>query len=327
MSLLLAYTFNEQSVTPWDYSANKFTGASNNIAFVTGQNYGYAAQIGQGTLPSYISCTPTNFTSLATLSVFTSFNLVALPGTTAKGYLYHGNKHDLWINHNGTITFRITISSTVHTLTSATQILTGWNTIAAVFDGANMWVYINGNVDANTVAVTGAIDDTSGTVYIGNDSSSDTANMLIGNMDCIEFRNSALDQISINLLVASPGGILVSNTGHNFLMGDIIADNAVKYYGTVTWVVDDSTFYFYPLTQTASTYSKIGHLATSARQYYMELLNDFDGNGNGQLRIIYPIAGIADYASPANIITLDHRGMSEAPDNIQNMMAITSLRI
>ena len=183
----MAYAFSEQSASPWDYSGNKFTGSSSNVAFVAGQNYGYAAQLNQGSTPCYISTSPTNFTSLATFSVFTSFNLISFPGSALHGYIYHSNKHDLLVNHNGTISFRITISSVVHTLTTAAQISTGWNTVAAVYDGANMWVYLNGVQDANTVAITGTIDDMTGAMYIGEISNVDTTNLLIANMDYIEF--------------------------------------------------------------------------------------------------------------------------------------------
>lgn len=327
MSLLIAYTFNEQSATPADYSGNKQTGASANVAFVAGQNYGYACKMGYTAgVASYVSVTPINFNSLTALTIFTSFNLQALPGVGNKSYItYQNNSFEVYITHTGNIVFGI-YSGSFTTVTSATAITTGWNTIGCVWDGTTLYIYINGVLDANTTAAS-SINATNNTIYIGDDTSSDTTNTLNAYVDCIEFRSTALGYSDIITLNASPGGCYIQETPNNFALGDIIADPGMASMGIVTWSVDVNSFYFYPLSIIGSNYAKIGNIYNPARQYYMETDPDFDGNGNAQVRIRYPIGGIADYASPADTVTFDYRGVSGGTANIANAMGITSLRI
>jgi len=61
------------------------------------------------------------------------------------------------------ISFRLYKSGSPNTLTSNTSVSTStWTPIAAVWDGSTMKIYINGQLDSNTLSLTGPIDTTTG---------------------------------------------------------------------------------------------------------------------------------------------------------------------
>ncbi len=305
MSLLLAYTFNEKSINPWDYSGSKWTGAGSGLTFTGGQNYGYAGSFGQGAGATYISVSPLSFTGLGALTIFSSFNLTNLPAASG-AYLVNSSSFSITINSLGTVTFSIIYNTTTWTVNSTVSLTTGWNTIGAVYDGTGLYIYINGVLASNSSTATGTLNN-AGTIFIGAASASDSSTYIKALIDCIEFRSTAATATDIANMNASPGGILVTQTPHNFAMGDLIADGTMTYKGVVTWVVNADEFYFYPTSAIGSSYSRLGNIGTAARQYYMEMLTDFDGSGNGQIKWSYPIAGFGDYGKPTNVTTLDYR--------------------
>lgn len=299
---MLAYTFNEQSLTPYDYSGNKITAASNNVSFVVGQNYGYAAHL-PGT-PGTNSCVYVTLpiVSTNTFTVFSSFNLLSLPGSL--GVIINTADFSISVTSSGAIRFYL--NSVI--VTSATTITTGWNTVACIYDGTTGYIYVNGVLDANMLTGAGA-GMINGGMAIGAQSLSDTSLLLNANVDCLEIRNTALQSGEIAALHNSPGGTLVSGTPHNFAMGDLIADPTITNTGVVTWVADVDDFYFYPTSAIGTQYLKIGNILNPLRQNYMEMNPDFDGNGNGQTSIKYSVAGFSDYESTSLSTTFDHRGL------------------
>jgi|SRR6185437_105578 len=310
MSLLLAYTFNDNNVSSFaDFSGNKQTGSGTLTSIVAGQNYGYAANF--GATNNYITVTPTNFSGISAITVFTSLYLNSLP--TSPGYWYIINQSgsfNVQINYSGNVVFSVFnpgLSSYV-TVTSATAIsATTWTTIGCVWDGSTLYTYINGIQDANTAACTSATTNNNA-VYIGNDTSADSVHTFNGKIDNIEVRSEASIEADMINLTLSPGGMEIKNVFHNFSTGDLIADDSVTQQAVVTWVVDTANFYCYPLSNFAGTYKKIGNIYQSSRQYFTQLSQDFNGNGDGQMKIMFPITGFADYISPANTYTYDKNG-------------------
>jgi hypothetical protein len=326
MSLLLAYTFNEQNAAPWDYSGNKWTGAGNGLTFTGGQNYGYAGSFGQGSGATYISVSPLSFTGLGALTIFSSFNLTNLPAASG-AYLVNSTSFSITVSSAGTVTFSIICNTTTWTVNSTVSLTTGWNTIGAVYDGTGLYIYINGVIASNSSTATGTANNP-GTIYIGAASASDSSTYIKALIDCIEFRSTAATATDIANMHSCPGGVLVTQAPHNFAMGDLIADGTQSCQGVVTWVANADEFYFYPVTPIGSSYSRLGNIGTAARQYYMELLTDFDGNGNGQIKISYPVAGFSDYGSAScSTFTFDYRGISPNITGTQNMYAISSLKV
>ncbi len=300
MSLLAAYTFNEKAA--YDYAGNKNNANLNNIIFIAGQNYGYAARF-QGAGTNYnINFIPNNFTGFTALSIFTSLNIISLPASNAIIAIQGSNWH-VKLNSSGNIIFNIGGD----TLTSAGVLSTGWNTIGCVWDGANTYIYLNGVQDANVDAVASAtINNTH--IYIGSASGADITTVLNADMDSIEFRSIAMSAGDMASLHNSPGGTLAAEAPHNFLIGDIIGDPTFTNFGVVTYIVDKDNFYFYPTSDIGTEYARIGNIMTSLRGYYMQFLPDFDTNGNGQFNSKLPISGFSDLAD-STIWTLDYRGL------------------
>ncbi len=321
MSLLLAYTFNEQLTNPADYSGNKLTGASNGITFVTGQNYGYAAKFATATGTNHnVNFIPNaSFTSATAFNVFISFYSTSYSNNPK---LVNQSGISIVLNSAGTITFSFGGAS----VTSASVIASGWNTVGVTWDGSHLYIFINGIQDANSTTCSTNTMNTS-TVYLGAASNSDTATVLIGYIDIIKFGNAALVEADMQTLNNYPDGAYVAQTPHNFQSGDIVADVTITSIAIVTWVIDSQTFIVFPLNTIEGDYRKIGNVYNAARQSYMELNGDFDGNGNGQIRILSGISGANDYSSPASVITFDKGGISPSPTGTSNNFAITSLRI
>lgn len=314
MSLLLAYTFNDNNASSFaDFSGNKQTGSGTLSGIVAGQNYGHAANF--NATNNYISVTPTNVSGITALTFFASINLAQLPPNPGQNYylINQVNCFNIKINGSGNILFTTgSVGAGTNVTVTSAGVLTAsaWHTIACVADGANMYIYIDGVVDANMAAQTHLLF-TNTAIYIGNDTSVDTASTFNGYIDCIEIRSVAHSTTGIANLHASPGGVLISNAPNNFATGDLIADSTVTYQAVVTWSVDTSSFYIYPITVVdGGAYQKIGNIYQTARQQYFQQQPDFDGNGNGQIKIIFPIAGFADYSSPANSYTIDNNGVS-----------------
>lgn len=311
MSLLLAYTFNDNSTSPADFSGNRLSATSTNVTLVAGQNYGYAAHIGQTSANSYVQvANPAGFSGLTAFSVFTSCKMVSFPAAGHKAYICNKtNAFIVYIDSGEHVVFTIYKSGTLYTVTSSSTITgLGWHTVGCVWDGTTMYIYIDGVQDSHTTSVSGTMDSNTNLLVIGNDVPGDTNNTLVADVDCIEFRSTGMAQGDINGLIASPGGLAITGTPHNFATGDLIDDGTGTYRGIVTWVVDSDTFYFYPITDIGPKYSRVGNVYQSARQYYMEMLTDYDSNGNGQIKIKFPIAAWVDFTTPANAYTIDKAG-------------------
>lgn len=315
-TLIGAYAFNEEACN--DYSGNKYNLVNTGVTYsaTTSTAWGYDAVFAN--LSDYFTCT--TFPSFNSLTGFTCFfniyptnhdyNIVALSGVFT-------------INLSGSnnISFAITDStSTTHTLTSTgTLTLSTWNTIGCVWDGSYLYIYINGALDSTLSVSFSNIANVTGTTYIKAGA---------GRLNMFEFRNAAMSANQILSLHDSPGGCQYTVDIHNFCVGDLIADPDVLCQGVITWVIDQSNFVYYPLTATViNPMSRYGNIYNTLRQSMMEIYNDVDGNGNGQIAFKFPIASFGDYVSPINKITLDHNGLTGSTSNIANMMAITSLRI
>ncbi len=317
-TLIGAYTFNESAAN--DYSGNKNhlvnTGATFSTTTTTNGGFGLDAVFAGS---EYISGT---FPSMAALTGFTCFfnfyttNHDYNISTISGGYT-------IYLSGANKLSFTIYDSTaTAHTLNSSTVLsLSTWYTVACVWDGSNMFIYINGAQDCTQVASFTNPAAGSGTIFIGTSA-------MHGRINMFEVRNAAMMDAQQNALTSSPGGVLFMVDTHNFLIDDLFADSNVLNQGVVTWVVDQSNFYGYSLAgNIPNNIAKYGNVYNTARQNVMEIINDFDGNGSSQISIKYPIASFLDYASPANNVTLDYRGLSGSSDSIANAMAITSLRI
>jgi len=321
MSLIAAYAFNEEGLN--DYSGNKKNLTNNGVTFsaTTANNggFGYDAIFGSG-----INAYNTSFPNPGLLSGLTIFFNVYITSFASTIHIATVNPSwDVQITTAGKVRFYIeNTSGTALFCPSNTTLSTNtWYTIACVWDSSvpQTYVYINGELD-NQADGWSALKTGGGSLYVGNP--------LAGNLNMLEIRSRAFSASEILSLNQTPGGNLYTVDLHNFAVGDLIADEATTNTGVVTWIQDASHFYAYPFVNPVlGRLSKYGNIYNSLRQYIMEISNDFDGNGNSQISVKYPIASFSDYNSPANIMTFDYRGLSGSPSSNANSMAITSLRI
>jgi len=316
-TLIAAYTFNESAAH--DYSGNKYHLTNSGVTFSPTTSSGFGMD---AVFTGSASLTAASFPSFASLTGFTCFfNIYATNNNYAISVV--SAAYEIQLSSTNNIIFTITDSTnTTHTLTSTATITTStWATVGCVWDGSYMYIYINGALDSTLSVSFSNIGAGTGGIAVGS-------TVMTGLLNMFELRNSAMNASQILSLNNSPGGVECVADIHNFVVGDLIADCDVVSQGVVTWVVDQSTFMFYPLTSVfIQPMSKYGNIYVTARQNIMEISNDFDGNGSSQISVKYPIASFSDYSSPGNKITLDYNGLSGSPDSIANMMAITSLRI
>ncbi len=285
-----------------DYSGNKLPLVGTSVTYTattsTNRGFGYDANFSSSSTAvcsSYPSCS-----SLTGLTVFFNINFVAL-NTIIAGIT---GAWTISVNSGGNIVFTIKQTGVItRTVTSVTALTTStWHTIGCVWDGTNIYIYIDGILDStHDGAITLAAG--SGGLQIGVSSLQALVNMF-------EVRNTALNAAQISALNYSPGGVLFNVDIHNFAVGDLIGDIGLTNTGVVTWVVDQSNFYGYPfLASSFLGISRYGNIYNTARQAIMEISNDCDGNGTSQLSIKYPIASFSDYNSPSKTTKVDVSGI------------------
>jgi hypothetical protein len=297
-SLIAAYVFNEGAAH--DYSGNKYHLTNGGTTFPADTSpfvQGYDASITSGA-----NMYTTSFASLA----FTSISIHSyVSWTSGHGWIMNNAAHSVQIDSSGNIVFVVTKSGGgTYTATSATALTaTTWYDICCVWDQHKQYIYINGVLNYSIDAVFTTLAAGDNTFYVG------APGTMVAMFKCIEVRNIALTIANCVDLTASPGGVMYSVDAHNFAIGDLIADSSVVNRAVVTWPIDANNFLAYPLTSIViNGIAKYGNIYNTARQYIMEINSDFDGNGNSQLSIKYPIASFIDYAAPPVIETLDYRG-------------------
>ncbi len=318
-SLIAAYTFNEQGIH--DYSGSKFHGNSS-VGLTYGlttatRGVGYDAILSGAN--SFIKAS--GFTlagSLTAFTLFLNFKIPALP-TTDKVFVENNSSFILTMKGSGlsasVINWTIYDGLGGSNTLASTTILTAntWYTLACVWDGTKMLMYFNGVADAGTTTTTIASmgAGTGGLVLGAPDSGGSTMAITF---NCAEFRNIAATAAQASALNAYPGGVLTTVANHNFNTGDLIGDTSVTNTAVVTWVADAQTYYIYPFSNYgAGTYFRYGNVYDTTRQSIMEISNDYDGNGNSQVSVKYPVASIADYLTPSKVQTIDNQGLRNIP--------------
>jgi hypothetical protein len=300
MSLLSAYGFNELAAN--DYSANKLPLVTTSVTYTattaTNGGFGYDANFSSSSTAvcaSYPSCS-----GLTGMTVFFNINFASL-NTLIAGIT---NAWGISINSGGNIVFTIKQSGIVtRTVTSVSALTTGtWYTVGCVWDGANIYIYINGVIDSSH---DGAISLAAGSggLQVG-------ASSLQALLNMFEVRNTAMTAPQMASLNLSPGGVLLNVDAHNFAIGDLIGEVGLQNTGVVTWVVDAANFYAYPFSSPSFFgISRYGNVYNTLRQSIMEISNDYDGNGTSQISIKYPIASFSDYNSPSKTTKVDVSGI------------------
>lgn len=299
-TLIAAYTFNE--LAAHDYSGNKYHLTNNGGTFAaTTSTVGVGNDLTLGSVGS----PDIHTTSFATLSAYTGLSIFSyFKYSLHDNYLFENSALSIYVSATDKIVFKIVTTGGTYTLTSTATLTTAtWYALACVWDGAKLYIYINGTLDSS-LSTTGTMTAGDNTLYVRLESTINT----------LEIRSTALTADNVSALGASPGGINYQVSNHNFAVGDLIADSSVTAQAVVTWVVDDSNIIVYPFTAAQpGALFRYGNIYNTNRQSCFEINNDFDGNTNAQVSIKYPIASFADYTSPANSQTWDYTGFVGMP--------------
>ncbi|HTB05336.1 MAG TPA: LamG-like jellyroll fold domain-containing protein [Bacteroidia bacterium] len=302
-TLAAAYTFNDGTGNIYDYSGNKVTltptaGSMTVSPTISPTGVGYDCLLNQNATGSFGP-----IGSFAGLTVFCYFQFNGGIGLIAS----YANVFKLAVNSSGKVVWQVyDTGATLYTATSSTVLSSGtWYTITGTWDATakQIYVYINGaQVALNDMP--NPISNTTSSLEIGP-----VGTLTTSLLNVLEIRDQAFSLTQISQLESSPGGVYYNGT-NSFAVGDVIADENQVDQAIVTWVSDLSGFYAYPVTTyAAGEYSRYGNIYNTNRQYVMLFNNDFDGNGNGQISVLYPIACFADYFSPANIQSIDYTGI------------------
>lgn len=208
------YTFNENTAANvYDYSGNGNDATSiSNFSIVAGE-LGYAGSFNGTT-------TDLNFGNIAnltgTLSIFCKLKV-----TTGAAQIIcdKSNHFTLGINASDKITFTIASGGSTWTITSSTSIANDtWTTIGAVYDGSDMYIYLDGVEDV-TNAQTGSFTASSSDFHIGTD----TSTYLNGRIEMIELNTAAYNEKNILAVHNNPTGLKMEfYNDHGFELGDLI---------------------------------------------------------------------------------------------------------
>jgi hypothetical protein len=235
------YTFNENTAANvYDYSGNGNDATSiSNFAIVAGE-LGYAGSFNGTT-------TDLNFGNIAnvtgTLSIFCKLKVTT---GAAQIICYKSNHFTLGINASDKVTFTIASGGSTWTITSSTSIVNDtWTTIGAVYDGSDMYIYLDGVEDV-TNAQTGSFTASASDFHIGTD----TTTYLNGRIEMIELNTLPYNVKNILAVHNNPTGLKYETyRKHGFELGDLLESDLfnTNRQGIVTYYDTQKIFYVKPI--------------------------------------------------------------------------------
>jgi len=267
MSLEFAYTFNENNTTSVkDYSTRSRISRDTNALTIGDGDIGLAG-IFNGT-SSFVEYS--NIVDLGGTDSLAIFTKLTIESAQEHRILSKSGQFLLSINASSKAVFTIVLASGTKTLTGSTILsLSTYTTIAGVYDGITMYIYVDGVEDA-TQAETGNLAASSSAEYIGTD----TTNYLDGKIEYIELRSDDLTAENIVALHDRPGGILLDLADSSkYSLGDLleITNGIDKSGGVLTYDAGSSQILYLPISggmpQALNILRHRGNVFDSTRKY------------------------------------------------------------
>lgn len=323
--MIAAYIFSEkQSGRIYDFSnGNHFDlDTVSAFAYTSILSDGYDAIFGASGVSYATSSTFALPGGQQALSLCLKIKCATPPGSgSTYVLLQQGSEFGISINSSGYIVFSVTGTgggtTTTFTKTSSVNICDGnYHSIVCVANGTTLQIYTDGIPETTTTAaVYTTLTTSSSLLIIGSSSSGTTSPYYQGNMSYVIISQYALSANDAANLAASPQkGINFQTQSNSYQIGDVISDPSDTVQGVVIWSPDGLNVNILPYTPFMEVpFARVGNIYNTARQYLMTTVNDFDGNGNGQIAISGPITSINDYNSPANKQTWDYTGLNNVP--------------
>ena len=263
------YTFNENDATKcYDYSTNGL-----HVSTITGFSV-VASDIG---IAGVFNGTTTdlNFGNILDLGGTGSVSIFAKVKVTAgvAHVICDKSAHfNLSITALNKITFTVDSGAAPLTLTSTTSIVNDtWTTIGAVYDGANMYIYMDGTQDVTT-AKTGNMNASVNIFHIGTD----TTTYMNGHIEMISIYSQGLSSDNIQAIHDRPGGFKIGmNDSTSFSNGDLIevgiVGTSASGQGVITGDLGSNEMLYLPLAndipRAGDTIHFAGNIYDTSRQW------------------------------------------------------------
>ena len=267
MSLEFAYTFNENDTASIvDYSTNAKVSEGTTGLTIGAGDIGLAA-IFNGTTTNINFGNAVDLGGTDSISIFTKGTREA---TQEHRIISKSGQFGLSINASDKVVFFVRLASGTKVLTSTTSIaLSTYTTIGAVYNGATMYIYIDGVEDV-TQAETGNIVASSSDVLLGTD----TADYLDGKIEYIELRSDNLTADNLTALHERPGGLLLDLADTSkYSLGDLleITDGTTISKGVLTYDAGSGQLLYLPISggipHSLNLVRHRGNIYNSARQF------------------------------------------------------------
>lgn len=302
-SVEASYAFQEQNKAEvLDYSTNKrHSSETNNIDHVSGQN-GQALDLnGTDSFAKFGDVNDVGGADKLDLAMKVNFDNFSTPVVLQKD-----GQYKVQINSNNKVEFSVWVGGQ-KTLTSATALSTStWYNIICVYDGSDMYIYIDGSEDAKQ-AQTGNIDASANDFILGYDGSS---NYMDGKIEYAEVRANGMTATEVTALDNQIEGVEQTVTSHGLEEGDLVGsglhDEINELQMVVTRKVNSDKFIANPVKGSAvdtNNLVRVGNIYRPDRQTGLRL-------SGRSVQQITDVETFSDYKNTTNVaVQLNRNGI------------------
>lgn len=287
---------NNDAASIKDFSTKEHhSTAATDITVVAGETVGYAGQF-NGTTSLVNMGDVGEADAVGGLTLFGRINPEDF--AAARPIIAKVANYSLSLDTSGAVVFTIYFGSGTKTLTS-TSVLTAnaYASVVAVYDGAEMAIYIDGVKDVTTLAATGNTPATADNLYLGYDGT----NYFYGEIECAGGYIRGINTDEISFLSVYTNGTPRLTLGDDPSVGDLlckdVVDNIFGPAEVVTWV-DTTDGLYYTIPVSGATFSpdtivaQCGNIYNTANQTIVVATNNKVLMQNG----VTTVAGITDSA-------------------------------
>ncbi len=317
MSLVAAYIFNEYSgsgvpTSFLDWKSGYNLNSAVGIAMSSVNSDGYDVIMGASGHSHLESTTLVDPGGIYVVSWVLRIKCAAPPSGTY--VLVKKGGFSIVINSSGFVVFTLVTNAGTYSMTSSVNVCDGgYHSIICTSDKLNLNIYTDGNPDTPVSAVYTTILYGAGAFFIGAASPTDVTTYYQGTLGYVMFYSHDVltDNDAINISNSTQKGASVNGDINNFKTGDILADQSLQNTAVVSWVTDDFNYAVIPLggTLRPNAFIKYGSMLDKFRQNLIEIDADFDGNNNGQIRLLQELNSFTAYNNPVNPQVWDYRGL------------------
>jgi len=268
----IAYNFNENSATTIrDYSENGNDGSSATVSTAVSTRIGYDLVFNDAADTVDIG----NITDLNGADELSLHISLLVTSDSGSKYIFSKSSQIvLGYNYTASIIVAQLYVNSGTAQVSASMSLNSWHDVVVTYSSGSLKLYIDGVEEDEDTTETGVIDSNANTMYLGNDTSTDSAIFRINELKLYDVE---VGQSTIDAWVNEQNGVLSSNIEDGeYVVGDILAANIENspVYAICSFVDTDNTFRFYPITDGiigGMNFRRVGNLFNTDRQDALKL--------------------------------------------------------